>query len=158
MNICVVCDKEIPQARLKILPETNLCSAKCVETTKDKIEVLEEKIQKNKIEEINEINREKIGELYKKKNSCIFLYKKFQNNQISEDEYITGFKKFTWWIKEIVEKHGGYLIDNPTKYTRCLKCFSLSIVLWSGKNNNYFIGCTKFYKGCKWAKSIWSLE
>ena len=29
---------------------------------------------------------------------------------------------------------------------------------WSGKNNNYFIGCTKFYKGCKWAKSIWSLE
>ena len=71
---------------------------------------------------------------------------------------ISGFKKFTWWIKEIVEKHGGHLIDTPTKYTRCLKCFSLAIVLWSGKNNNYFIGCTKFYKGCKWAKSIWSLE
>ena len=40
MNICVVCDKEIPEARLKILPDTNLCSAKCVETTKDKIEII----------------------------------------------------------------------------------------------------------------------
>ena len=45
MNTCVVCDKEIPEARLKILPDTNLCSAKCVEITKDKIEVLEEKIR-----------------------------------------------------------------------------------------------------------------
>ena len=76
MNTCVVCDKEIPEARLKILPDTNLCSAKCVEITKDKIEVLEEKIQKDKIEEINEINREKIGELYQKKKFMYFPLQK----------------------------------------------------------------------------------
>ena len=76
MNTCVVCDKEIPEARLKILPDTNLCSAKCVETTKNKIEVLEEKIQKNKIEEINQIKRVKIKELYQKKKFMYFPLQK----------------------------------------------------------------------------------
>ena len=34
---------------------------------KIQMKFLEEKIQKNKIEEINQIKREKIGELYQKK-------------------------------------------------------------------------------------------
>ena len=41
MSICVICDKEIPEARLKIFPKTNLCGRKCGEEIEQKHEILQ---------------------------------------------------------------------------------------------------------------------
>ena len=77
------------------------------------------------------------------------------NDEISENEYIVKFKRFTWWIKEKVESINGYLIDNPANYTHCKKCGNLSLVQWTPKYQKYFIGCSNFKNGCKWIKTIW---
>ena len=172
MSICVICDKEIPEARLKILPKTNICGRKCGEEIDQKHEILQKEIDRAYAASFQDLwhkqdnvsyqfgldklkNKELIYKLVEKKNTCIVAHFKYKENKISKISYITEFKKFTWWIKETLEKYGGKLIDTPLKYTTCQKCGNLSVVIWSPKFNNYFIGCTQYYKGCKWLKSIW---
>ena len=54
-----------------------------------------------------------------------------------------------------IEKKAIELIDNPTRYIDCPDCGHLTLVIWSPKNQRYFLGCSEFHNGCAWAKSIW---
>ena len=65
------------------------------------------------------------------------------------------FKKFTWWIKEEIEKIGGKLVDNPTNYIDCPDCGNVTLVIWTPKFKKYFLGCSEYSNGCGWAKTIW---
>ena len=134
MSICVICDKEIPEARLKIFPKTNICGRKCGEEIEQKHEILQKEIDRAYAASFQDLwhkqdnvsyqfgldklkNKELIYKLVEKKNTCIVAHFKYKENKISKISYITEFKKFTWWIKETLEKYGGKLIDTPLKYT-----------------------------------------
>ena len=178
---CVKCGNIIPTERKKILPETNLCSADCAETIEAEFSYLKREEEYNKwyspslIEKVErglfsvyykstfekfktnfpkEIEP-KLKELSYRKYTTIKALKDFQENKITKDEYKNKFKKFTWWIKEKVESIDGKLIDNPTRYIDCPDCGHLTLVIWSPKNQRYFLGCSEFHNGCAWAKSIW---
>jgi len=156
MNKCTICEKEIPEERLKLFPETNICGRQCAEAIDLNNEILQKEINNSVSIEFKEtLDKILIAELESKKNTCIIAYRKFKENKINEEQYITEFKRFTWWIKQSLDAHGGRLIDTPLKYIKCEKCHSLSIVIWSPKVKNYFIGCSGFYNGCRWIKSIW---
>ena len=82
-------------------------------------------------------------------------YKSLKQGSITKNDYEKKFKQVTWWIKEKVEKKGGYLVDNPANYINCPKCKNLTFILWTPKYNRYFLGCSEYRNGCTWAKTIW---
>ncbi len=185
MKVCDYCGNNIAEGRLKIFPNTNLCSAKCVNEIKDSYE----EVQKSIALANNDLTEEFVGyiksgspdknisskfsnfkkfresfpreyepvlkELSYRKYTTIRAYNDYLSGEISENEYVVKFKRFTWWIKEKVESINGYLIDNPANYTHCKTCGNLSLVQWTPKYQKYFIGCSNFKNGCKWIKTIW---
>lgn len=158
-SVCSICEKNIPEERLKLFPETNICGRQCAEAIEQNNEVLQRELNYSLPINFSEVlDKILIQELESKKNTCLLAFRKFKTKQINEEEYIKAFKKFTWWIKLTLNSHGGRLIDTPIKYTKCQKCHSLSIVIWSPKMKNYFIGCSNFYNGCRWTKSIWKFN
>ena len=122
---------EIPEGRLKIFPETNICSAYCIE----EIKLNERAVRQKYIQEDESKRKEKIRELSEKKNTCIVAYNKYKSNEINKEDYKKEFKKFTWWIKEKIEEMGGWLICNPADFTECKKCGKPAIVFWTKKEN-----------------------
>jgi len=180
MKKCDHCNKEIPEKRLKIFPETNICSANCAQEIKDSHESIQKQIVNNKeLEEqlYNSVSgpyksgdskyfkkfkdkfpkelESKLKELSEKKYTTNIAYNDFKNKKISKDEYKIKFKKFTWWIKEKVENMGGKLVDNPANYIECEECGNLTLVQWTPKFQKYFLGCSNFKNGCSWVKTIW---
>ena len=148
---------EIPEGRLKIFPETNLCSASCIEDTKlTASAVISENISKE-AEKEKKKRVEKIKKLSEKKHTCIDAYNKYQSGKITKEDYKREFKRFTWWIKEQIEEIGGRLIYNPSDYTECEKCRKPAIVFWT-KKEIYFISCSNYKNGCKWKVWPWTFE
>ena len=153
MKKCNNCGAEIPEKRLNIFPNTNICSANCVEEIKFKEQITKDSIIQSKIKE--DIN--KINELSKKKDTCIVAFNKLKKNEITKDDYNKEFKRFTWWIKEKIEEMGGWLTCNPGELTTCKSCGKPSIVFWS-KKNVYFISCSDYTNGCKWNVWPWTFK
>ena len=160
---CKLCDKYIPYPRLETLPSTDVCSAICINEHNEKISYenaqREYKKEIQYRQEILSIKREKhksYSELEKRKFTTIDLINQYKSNKINKKKYEIEFKRFTWWIKTIVEKNGGKLIDNPTNHINCPHCRNLSLVMWSPKLKRYFLSCSNFKNGCKWTKTIWT--
>lgn len=153
MNKCSNCGSEIPEKRLSTFPNTNICSADCIEEIKFKEHVIKDKKIQNKIQyDINKIN-----ELSEKKDTCVVAFNKLKKNEITKEDYNKEFKRFTWWIKEKIEEMGGWLVSNPGELTSCKSCGKPSIIFWS-KKNIYFISCSDYTKGCKWNMWPWKLK
>tara|TARA_R100001530_G_scaffold53185_1_gene39287 strand:- start:828 stop:1307 length:480 start_codon:yes stop_codon:yes gene_type:complete len=153
MKKCDNCGMEIPEGRLKIFPETNICSAYCIE----EIKLNEQSVRQKYIQEDESKRKEKIRELSEKKNTCIVAYNKYKSNEINKEDYKKEFKKFTWWIKEKIEEMGGWLICNPADFTECKKCGKPAIVFWT-KKETYFISCSNYKNGCTWKIWPWTFE
>ena len=113
MNKCSNCGSEIPEKRLNTFPNTNICSADCIEEIKFKEQVIKDKKIQNKIQE--DIN--KINELSEKKYTCVVAFNKLKKNEMTKEDYNKEFKRFTWWIKEKIEEMGGWLVSNPGELT-----------------------------------------
>ena len=75
MNKCSNCGSEIPEKRLNTFPNTNICSADCIEEIKFKEQVIKDKKIQNKIQE--DIN--KINELSEKKYTCVVAFNKLKH-------------------------------------------------------------------------------
>tara|TARA_A100001011_G_C14044973_1_gene729397 strand:+ start:133 stop:672 length:540 start_codon:yes stop_codon:yes gene_type:complete len=179
MSTCEYCGNNIPEGRLKIFPETNICSANCVNLINENFQDLQETIQRQTLalseeyvssesssgsssfkkfkEVFSPEHQNVLKELSHRKYTTIRAFNDFKNNVISKDEYKIKFKRFTWWIKEKVESIDGYLVDNPANYTECKKCGNLSLIQWTPKFQKYFIGCSNYSSGCNWVKTIWIL-
>lgn len=84
------------------------------------------KIEKN-------IEIQKKNEKYKKlkdiKMTMINAYNNYKSKKISNLEYETIFKKFSWQIKSLVEDLGGSMVDDPRNYIKCERCNNFSLIL-----------------------------
>jgi len=157
---CESCSDFISLPRLEIKPGTTFCTPYC-EYDLSYQTPEEEEIARNKRE--NFLKKEQLASkhisqlehLSSKKFTLINAYDDYLLKKISKSEYEIIFKKFTWWIKQEVEKIGGKLIDNPTNYIDCPDCGNLVLVIWTPKFEKYFLGCSQFKNGCAWAKTIW---
>ena len=160
---CKICKKYISLPRLSIDENIDTCSPICgIKHPKIKYPRAEESILELinynvKIEKNLEIQKK--NEKYKKlidiKMTMISAYNNYKSKKISNLEYETIFKKFSWQIKSLVEDLGGSMVDDPRNYIKCEKCNNFSLILWTPKYNRYFIGCSQYSKGCNWAKTIW---
>jgi hypothetical protein len=160
---CKICKKCISLPRLSISENIDTCSPICEKKyPKIKYSKAEESILKlinynAKIEKNLEIQKrnEKYKKLIDMKMTMINAYNSYKSKKISNLEYETTFKKFSWEIKSQVEDLGGSMIDDPRNYIKCERCNNFSLILWTPKYNRYFIGCSQYSKGCNWAKTIW---
>ena len=157
MRKCNNCGSEIPEGRIKIFPETNICSAYCVEEIKLNELSVKKSIQDSYVQESEKKDIEKIKELSEKKHTCIVAYNKYKSNEINKEDYKREFKRFTWWIKGKIDEMGGWLICNPGDLTECQDCSKPAIVFWS-KQETYFISCSDYKNGCKWKVWPWTFE
>jgi len=161
---CKNCKRYISLPRLSMGENIDTCLSTCEKKPKAEESILELIKYNAKIEEdlyFKKVNREiqKRNEGYKKlidmKMTMINAYNSYKSKKISDLEYETIFKKFSWKIKSQVEELGGWMIDDPRKYIKCDRCNNFSLILWTPKYNRYFIGCSQYSKGCNWAKTIW---
>jgi hypothetical protein len=158
MTKCVNCGGVIPEERLKTFPDTNVCSASCIEAIKYQSFKNQTEAKEENLEKWQQDRDEKIKELFDKRHTHIIAYNNFKSNKISKEDFIKETKKFTWWIKEKIEELGGWLLDNPANYINCPSCKDFTLIHWAKKYKNYFIGCSNFRKGCKWSISIWTYK
>ena len=164
---CQKCKKFVSMPRIQAERQgvdVKYCSAKCQhdnpiteqEIAKGTEHLLKAEETAKKIKgELVEKRMQLRTNLLKKKGTMISALNAFKQGSIDKKEYERKFKQFTWWIKEEVEGAGGYIIDNPASYVNCPKCSNLTLVLWTPKFNRYFLGCSEYRNGCKWAKTIW---
>ena len=167
---CSTCRKYIPIPRLNNPnPENEYCSPYCQSQLRyispeeekrmtERSDFFEKIVEKEKKEE-KALEREKainlLNKFQEKKYEMVNALNLYKKGEITKDEYVKKFKQVSWWIKEKNEEKGGYLIDNPTNYINCPKCNNLTLILWTPKYNRYFLGCSEYRNGCKWAKTIW---
>jgi hypothetical protein len=160
---CSICKKYISLPRLSIGENIDTCSPIC-ETKHPKVkypkaeETILELINYNaKIEKNLEIQKrnKKYKKLVDMRMTMINAYNNFKIKKITNLEYESTFKKFSWEIKSQVEDLGGSMVDDPRNYIKCSICNNFSLILWTPKYNRYFIGCSQYSKGCNWSKTIW---
>lgn len=159
---CKTCNNYISVPRLQTGVNVLTCSPYCeysiIETeetiarAQKYLEDFNENLKKLEIAETKTKNN-----LERRKYTIITAYKKMLAKEISAKEYEKLFKEFTWEIKTQIEPMGGKLIDDPRKYINCAKCGAYSVILWTSKYKKYFIGCSQYSSGCKWAKSVWKM-
>ena len=172
-NRCTNCDCLISKPREQILPGTNLCGKTCAEELKLIAAVTQEKILANAYQSYDHKNftnhqkppiidltnpniRQVTLDLSARRSEIPKLYNKLINNEIDRLEYQVNFKRFTWWIKESLEKIGGGIHSDPRNYLKCEKCNQLSLINWTNKYHCYFISCSNFSKTkCEWIKNPW---
>ena len=93
MRKCNSCGSEIPEGRIKIFPETNICSAYCVEEIKLNESSVRASIQDSYVQESEKKYVEKIKELSEKKNTCIVAYNKYNNDSKKYFQKLENFSK-----------------------------------------------------------------
>ncbi|MDA9701839.1 hypothetical protein N9U95_00800 [Candidatus Pelagibacter sp.] len=157
---CETCKGFISIPRQKAKEGTTFCTPMCefgLPPSTPEERALEQKKRKEFIQKNDALGRyhDLQRRLESKMYTMVDAINEFKEKTISKSEYETKFKRFTWWIKTEIEKEGGKLIDNPTRYIDCPDCGHLTLVIWSPKNQRYFLGCSEFHNGCAWAKSIW---
>ena len=169
-NRCINCDCLISKPREEIFPGTNICGNKCSENISEsynqKLKEIQETydyssgakdFQKPPILDLNNpIIRQLTLELSSRRSVMPRLIFKLKNKEITKDQYEISFKSFTWWIKEILEKVGGGIYDDPRKYMECEICHKPASINWTNKFNCYFISCSSFSETkCGWIKNPW---
>ena len=157
---CESCQSFISIPRINAKPETVFCTPYCEFDLSYKSPAEQEKARKEreeflKKEQLASKLSSEIENLMSKRYTTIDAFEDYKENKISKSDYEKIFKKFTWWIKEEVEKMGGKLVDNPTNYIECPDCRKLTLVIWTPKFKKYFLGCSEYTNGCCWAKTIW---
>lgn len=157
---CESCNDYISLPRLKAKPNTTFCTPYCefdlsYQTPQEEEIARQKKAEFIKKERLVSKHNSQIDHLSSKKHTLINAYDDFLLKKISKSEYEVIFKRFTWWIKEEVEKIGGKLIDNPKNYINCPDCGHLTLVIWTPKFEKYFLGCSEYKNGCTWVKTIW---
>ena len=168
-NRCVNCDCLISKPREEIYPGTDICGVKCSENIKEKFQALKNRPYEITVDEnyddyqrppsvdlSNPTIRQTTLDLSARRSELPKLINKLNNGEISKIEYEVNFKRFTWWIKENLEKIGGGIHDDPRNYLKCEKCNQLALINWTNKYNCYFISCSAFSKTkCDWIKNPW---
>ena len=166
---CVRCDCLISKPREETFPGTNICGNKCSESISEKFQELTNRVYESSdyenhtdyqkppsVDLTNPTIRQTTLDLSARRSEMPKLINKLKNGEISKIEYEVNFKRFTWWIKENLEKIGGGIHDDPRNYLKCEKCNELSLINWTNKYNCYFISCSAFSKTkCDWIKNPW---
>ena len=157
---CESCQSFISIPRLDAKPDTTFCTPYCEYDLSYKTPAEEEMARKKredflKKDQLASKHNSQIENLMSKRFTVIDAFDEYKKNKISKSDYEKIFKKFTWWIKEEVERIGGKLVDNPTNYIDCPDCGNVTLVIWTPKFKKYFLGCSEYSNGCGWAKTIW---
>ena len=156
---CINCNNYISYPRLETLPNTKLCSARCVNENElgVKNDLIEKEIEEKKVlKNHKKIKKNRIIKTLKSEEFfSLNMISKVKNGQITKKFYIREFLKLTWWIRGIIEKDGGRLIDDPRKYTTCPSCKNLAVIIWSEYSETYYIRCSEYKDGCSWTKFLW---
>ena len=170
---CVNCDCLISKPRQETFPGSNICGKKCSEDISETFHRLREQLSITAYESSEYLNysdyqkppsvdltnptiRQTTLNLSARRSEMLKLIYKLKNGEISKTEYEVNFKRFTWWIKENLEKIGGGIHDDPRNYLKCEKCNEPSLINWTNKYNCYFISCSTFSETkCDWIKNPW---
>ena len=175
-NRCTYCDCLISKPREQTFPGTNICGKTCSEEIQLVVDAREQlgqslhylhyqtythknftNYQKPPSVDLTNPNIRQITlDLSARRSEMPKLFNKLNRGEIDKVEYEVNFKRFTWWIKENLEKIGGGIHDDPRNYLNCEKCNQPSLINWTNKYHCYFISCSTFSKTkCEWIKNPW---